>query len=372
MSTRRVPMVDLVEQYRSLREEIDAAVAETLAAGRFILGPQVEAFEEELAAYLDRDHVVTLNSGTDALLLALRGCDIGPGDEVIVPTYTFIATASAVVLAGARPVFVDCAPGSFNLDPEAVERAVSPLTKAVIPVHLFGEPAPLEPLLRLCGERGLRLVEDAAQAIGATWRGEAVGGIGHAGTFSFYPSKNLSAYGDGGALATDDDELADAIRLLRDHGRAGGGVHSAVGTTSRLDEIQAAILRVKLPHLDEWNASRRFRAQAYRELLVGTRCEVPAANPDGEHVWHQFVLTHPRRDAVRQALEREGVSTAVYYPIPCHLQPAFAHLGEPPSCPIAERWAETALALPIYPELPMSDVERICAVIRRAEALTVL
>ncbi|MFN2431927.1 MAG: DegT/DnrJ/EryC1/StrS family aminotransferase [Gemmatimonadota bacterium] len=365
-------MVDLREQYRSLQEAIDAALRDVLASGRFILGPQVDLFEEELAAYLDREHVVTLNSGTDALLLALRACDIGPGDEVIVPAYTFVATASAVILAGARPVFVDCAAGSFNLDPAAVEAAVGPRTRAVIPVHLFGGAAPLEPLVRLCGERGLRLIEDAAQAIGATYLGEAVGGIGHAGAFSFYPSKNLGAYGDGGAVVTDDADLADELRSLRDHGRAEGGLHVRVGTTSRLDEIQAAILRVKLPHLDEWNASRRFRAQAYRELLEGTQCELPLPAQDGEHVYHQFVVSHPRRDAVREALSAAGVSSAVYYPVPCHLQPAFAHLGEPPACPVAERWAGTTLALPIYPELPMPALETICRTIRRAESLTVL
>ena len=288
------------------------------------------------------------------------------------PTYTFFATAEAVGLVGARPVFVDCAPGSFNLDVEAVERAVGPRTRAVIPVHLFGEPAPMEPLVQLCGERGLRLIEDAAQAFGATYRGEPVGGIGHAGTFSFYPSKNLGAYGDGGAVVTDDDEVADEIRRLRDHGREDGGIHARLGCNSRLDEFQAAILRVKLAYVDEWNESRRFRAEAYRELLDGTRCEFPAVDPAARHVYHQLVVTHPQRDQIRQALDAAGIATAVYYPVPCHLQPAFADLGEPPSLPVAETWAATALALPIYPELPMSALERICQTIRQAEKLRVV
>jgi dTDP-4-amino-4,6-dideoxygalactose transaminase len=368
----KIPLVDLVEQYRALREPVERAVLDVLASGRFILGPQVEAFEDELAAYLGVEHAVALHSGTDALLLALRACDVGPGDEVIVPAYTFIATPASIVLVGARPVFVDCAPGSFNLDPAAVERAIGPRTRAVIAVHLFGEPASIEPLARLCGDHGLRLIEDAAQAFGATYQGESAGAIGHAGTFSFYPSKNLGACGDGGAVATDDDEVADQVRSLRDHGRVEGYLHDRLGTNSRLDELQAAILRVKLPHLDEWNESRRFRAEAYRELLAGGRCEIPVPPPDRTHVYNQFVIAHPQRDQIREALTAVGVSTAIYYPVPCHLQPAFADLGEPLSLPVAERWAETTLALPIYPELPMSDVERICETIRRAEKLAVL
>lgn len=366
-----VPLVDLVEQYRALKEPIDRAVAEVLASGRYVLGPHVEAFEEELAAYLDVEHAITVNSGTDALVLALRACDIGPGDEVIVPSYTFFATGEAVALVGAQPVFVDCAAGSFNLDPAAVERAIGPRTKAVIPVHLFGEPAPLEPLVRLCGDAGLRLIEDAAQAIGATYQGEAVGAIGHAGAFSFYPSKNLGGYGDGGAVVTHDDELAEELRSLRDHGRA-DEVHASLGANSRLDEIQAALLRVKLAHVDEWNESRRFRAEAYRDLLSPTRCEIIAPAPDGEHVYNQFVIAHPQRDRIREALAAAGVQTAVYYSVPCHLQPAFAHLGEPPSLPVCERWAETTLALPIYPELPMPAVEKICQTIRRVEGLSIV
>lgn len=367
-----IPMVDVGEQYRSLKEQIDAALGEVLASGRFVLGPQVEQLEEELAAYLDLEHAITLNSGTDALVLALKACDIGPGDEVIVPTYTFVATAEAVGLVGARPVFVDCAPGSFTLDPAGVERAVGPRTRAVIPVHLFGEPAPLEPLVRLCGDRGLRLIEDAAQAFGATYGGEPVGGIGHAGAFSFYPSKNLAAYGDGGVLVTDDDAIAERVRSLRDHGRSDDGLYERVGCNSRLDELQAAVLRVKLPHVDEWNESRRFRAAAYRDLLAGSSCDFPLGSGEGSHVYHQFVVAHPERDRIREALAAAGVATAVHYSVPCHLQPAFARDGEPPSLPVAERWAATTLALPIYPELPMPALERICRTIRRAETLRVV
>lgn len=364
----KINMLDVSEQYRSLKIPIDAALADVLKSGRFILGPQMQLLEQELAAYLNVKHAIALNSGTDALVLALRACNIGTGDEVIVPTYTFFATAEAVSLVGARPVFVDCAPGNFNLDPESVRRAITARTRVLIIVHLFGEPVPMEPILQICEQHGLRLIEDTAQAIGATYRGKMVGGIGDAGAFSFYPSKNLGAYGDGGLTVTNDDTIAQQIRSLRDHGRAANGTHTQIGYNSRLDEFQAAILRVKLPYVDRWNAARRSHAATYRELLSGTRCEFPATNPDGVHVYHQLVLTHPERDRIRAALTAADIASMMYYFLPCHLQPVFASLGEPPSLPVAEHWAATTLALPIYPELPMETIEKICEVIRKADA----
>lgn len=360
-------MIDLGAQYRSLKAPIDAAIAEVLASGQFTLGPQMTALEQELANHLKVKHAITLNSGTDALVLTLRACDIGPGAEVIVPTFTFFATAEAVRLVGARPVFVDCALGSFNLDSESVEQAITPNTQAVIAVHLYGEPAPMAPLVELCRAQGLHLIEDAAQAFGAIYRGKSVGGLGLAGAFSFYPTKNLGAYGDGGALVTDDDAIATKVKCLRDHGRVGNGFHSLIGYNSRLDEFQAAILRIKLAYVDGWNEARRILAAAYRERLSGTRCEFSATNPDGTHVYHQFVVAHPQRDFIRKALSSAGISTGVYYPVPCHLQPAFADLGTPASLPVAERWATTSIALPIYAELPMPVLDSICEAIRSAE-----
>lgn len=362
-----IPMVDLASQYQTLKEPIDAALAQVLASGYFILGPQGKALEQEIAAYLKVKHAITLNSGTDALVLALLACGIGPGDEVIVPTYTFFATPESVRLVGAIPVFVDCAAGSFNLDTDAVASAVTARTRAILPVHLFGEPVALEPLLKLCKQYSLRLIEDTAQSFGADYRGQALGSIGDVGTFSFYPSKNLGAYGDGGALVTNDDGIAELVRSLRDHGRGANGLHPRIGYNSRLDEFQAAILRVKLPRIDAWNAARRQRAAAYRQQLADTRCEFPAVSDDGAHVYHQCVVAHPERDRLRAALTNASIASAVHYLVPCHKQPAFADLGPVASLPVAERWSATTLALPICPELSMPSLERICEVIRAAD-----
>lgn len=363
-----IPMVDLVRQYQNLQGPIDAALARVLVGGYFVLGPEGKALEQELADYLKVKHVITLNSGTDALVLALLACGVGAGDEVIVPTYTFFATPEAVRLVGATPVFVDCAAGSFNLDTEAVAQAVTARTRAVIPVHLFGEPASMEPLLQLCRQHGLRLIEDTAQGFGADYRGQPLGSLGDAGTFSFYPSKNLGAYGDGGALATNDEGIAAQVRSLRDHGRGANGLHPRIGYNSRLDEFQAAILRVKLPYIDSWNEARRERAAAYRQGLADTRCAFPAASPDGTHVYHQCVLAHPERDKLRAALTAAGIASAIHYLVPCHKQPAFLDHSPAPVLPVAEHWSATTLALPICPELPLPSLERICDVIRGADS----
>lgn len=362
-----VPQLDLGAQYRQLRSAIDGAVQRVLETGNFVGGPESEALERELADYLGVPHVISLNSGTDALMLSLKALGIGAGDDVIVPGFTFFATAEAVSLAGARPCFADCAPGHYNLDADSVRRAMTPRTRAVIAVHLFGQPVDLAPLQDLCASRGLWLIEDAAQAIGARYRGRSIGSFGEAAAFSFYPTKNLGAFGDGGAVACDDPALAEHLRRLRNHGRQDRYQHGEVGCNSRLDEIQAAILRVKLPFLDGWNEERRRLAALYVEGLHDCACRWPAPVADSVPVVHQFVVTHPQRDALRAFLSEHGIATAVFYPIPCHRQPAFAQSHAGQSLPLAEQLAQQVLALPIYPELPADSVLRITELVREFE-----
>jgi dTDP-4-amino-4,6-dideoxygalactose transaminase len=320
----RIPFRDLEAQDASLRSEIRTAVDGVLASGTYVGGPQVSALERDLAEALGVQHVVAVNSGTDALVLALRAAGVGPGDEVIVPSYTFIATASAVSLVGATPVFTDVLPESFTIDPSGVAAAVTARTRAVIAVHLFGEPAALDELAALCADRGLLLVEDVAQAFGAAYRGRPVGGFGALAALSFYPTKNLACAGDGGAVATDDSGLASAVRSLANHGATGLQRYARLGINSRLDEIQAAILRVKLPHVDRWNQTRGRLATAYREGLRGVALRLPEPPAHVRHVYHQFVIGSTRRDTLRDHLAAAGIETAIYYPTPCHLQPMYA------------------------------------------------
>jgi dTDP-4-amino-4,6-dideoxygalactose transaminase len=359
-----VPQLDLGSEYQQLRVEIDAAVQRVLASGNFVGGVENDALERELASYIGVDDVVCVNSGTDALLLSLKVLGIGAGDEVIVPGFTFFATAEAVCLAGAQPRFADCSTRHYNIDVDSVRQALTPRTKAVIAVHLFGEPVDLAPLQQFCTSHGLWLIEDAAQAIGAQYRGGRVGSFGATGAFSFYPTKNLGAYGDGGAVTCNDPALATRLRSLRNHGRQNRYEHTEVGCNSRLDEIQAAILRVKLPYLDEWNARRRQLATLYQEALRGTACGWPIAIDDCLPVHHQFVVTHPRRNALQVFLAELGIATAVFYPIPCHLQPAFSVSHAGVSLPLAEHFADQVLALPIFPALPMEKVAHIAKMIR--------
>ena len=358
-----IPLRDLAAQDASLRGEIRAAVDRVLASGAYVGGAEGAALERELADALNVDEVVTVNSGTDALVLALRAAGIGAGDEVIVPSYTFIATASAVSLTGAVPVFADSLPDRFTVDPAAVAAAVTRRTAAVIAVHLFGEPAELDALARVCASNGLLLIEDVAQAFGARYRGVRAGATGALSAFSFYPTKNLACAGDGGAVATRDGALAVLLRSLRNHGRGDGQTHVRLGVNSRLDEVQAAILRVKLPHLARWNARRVALAGVYRRGLAGTRAICPAPPPHAEHVYNQFVIVHPDRDALRERLSAAGIGTALYYDTPCHRQPLYASESNA-AAPAADRWSRTALALPIYPELPVSAAEAVCAEIR--------
>jgi UDP-N-acetyl-3-dehydro-alpha-D-glucosamine 3-aminotranferase len=361
-----IPLHDLAAQDASLRGELRAALDRVLASGTYVGGPEGAALERELASALSVEHVVTVNSGTDALVLALRAAGIGPGDEVIVPSYTFIASASAVSLAGAVPVFVDSLPDRFTVDPSAVTAAMTPRTAAVIAVHLFGEPAELDALARACESNGVLLIEDVAQAFGARYRDVAAGAAGAIAAFSFYPTKNLACAGDGGAVATNDAALAEIVRSLRNHGRSDRQTHVRLGLNSRLDEVQAAILRVKLPHVADWNARRRALADTYRRGLDGTRAVCPQPPPHALHVYNQFVIVHPERDALRERLSAAGVATALYYGTPCHRQPLYAN-GHSPGLPMAEKWSRTALALPIYPELATGAVEAICTEIRSFE-----
>lgn len=362
----KIPFRDLAGQYESLKQELDDAVARVLRSGSYINGDELASFEREFASYLGVRNVVGVNSGTDALVLALRALGIGHGDEVIVPTYTFLATAQAVCLAGATPRFADCAEDSFNVDVTTVERAFGKNVKAVIPVHLFGQAVDSKPIEDFCAENGLHLIEDAAQSIGARYRDRRVGAHGIAGAFSFYPTKNLGAFGDGGAISCDDDGLAARLRRLRNHG-LDRGEHHGVGYNSRLDEIQAAVLRVKLRLLDTWNARRRVLAQCYRTGLAPTQCRLPGGlGIDDDAVYHHFVVIHPKRDALRRFLAENGVETALYYAQPCHRYALFSKL-DAQALPVAERWSRESLALPIYPEQTEASVWQVCQLVRQFE-----
>ena len=362
-----VPMIDLTEQYAAIKPEIDAVVAELFATQRFVLGDAVREFEEQVAEYCDARHAVGCASGTDALILAMMALDIGPGDEVITTPFTFFATASSIVRCGATPVFVDIDPVSFNLDIEQVERAITPRTKAIMPVHLFGQCAEMEPVWRMAVENGLHIIEDAAQAIGATYRGRATGVLGTVGCFSFFPTKNLGGAGDGGMMTTDDDAIAERLRRLRVHGDVGRYRHVEVGVNSRLDALQAVVLAVKLRHLDAWHRARRENADRYERLFAacGLDADVtrPAARIDGEHVYNQYVvrIAGGRRDEVKARLAADQVGCAVYYPQSLHEQECFRGLGYARGdFPVAERACDEVLALPIYPEL---GAERQTAVV---------
>lgn len=357
-----VPFFDLSVQHDALSEELSRAARDVVLSGRCILGPAVERFEEELADWLGIERAVATGSGTDALEIALRSLDLAPGSGVVTTPFTFVATASSIVRAGGRPVFADIEPSSWCLDPQAAEDALGGDAAAILPVHLFGRMADMPAFSDLCGRRGLELVEDAAQAFGSSLHGRSAGTWGRVGCFSFYPTKNLGAAGDAGAVATADAGIARRARRLRAHGDAGRFEHVELGATQRMDALQAAILRVKLPHAREWIARRAAVAAFYRRELADLGFEPPAAPRPGEDVaWNLFCIRHPRREAVREHLRRRGVGCDVYYPVPLHLQPCFAELGHRVGdFPVAESLASTILALPIYPEL---DETRACRVV---------
>lgn len=361
-----IPMVDLKSEYAALRGEIEPAVLGVLESAHFILGPNVKALEQEAAAYLGAQHAVAVASGTDALHLALRAAGVQAGDQVITTPFTFIATAEAISYIGATPVFVDIDPSTYNIDPALIEAAITPRTRAVLPVHLYGQPADLAPIAELCSRRGLALVEDCAQSFGARYAGRQTGTFGAAGCFSFYPSKNLGCYGDGGMIVTNDDGVAERVRVLRDHGSRVRYHHSEVGYNSRLDEIQAAILRVKLRRLDEFNDRRRAVAAAYTARFAGTQVVPPAEDGKGVHVYHQYTVRVPDRDAVQKALADAGIASAIYYPIPLHRQEAYAAACAGVSLHHAECAAREVLSLPVSPWLSAAQVEQVTATVLAA------
>ncbi|MBM3288826.1 MAG: DegT/DnrJ/EryC1/StrS family aminotransferase [Candidatus Hydrogenedentes bacterium] len=355
-----IPFAELKPQYLAMKDEIDAAIAEVFDAGWFILGKQCAAFEEEFAAYHGRGHTVGCASGTDAIHLALRALGVGPGHEVITAVNTCVPTVCGIAATGARPAFADVCHDTLTLDPASLERAITPRTRAVVPVHLYGHPCDMEPILDVARTHDLKVVEDCAQAHGALYKGRKCGTFGDAAAFSFYPSKNLGAYGDGGAVFTRDDAAAARLRMLRNYGEESRYRSVIEGFNSRLDEMQAAILRVKLRHLDDGNAARRARALAYGQGLQRARVTLPAETEWATSNYHLYVLRSQARDAMRDHLQRAGVGTQIHYPTPLHLQPAYTHLGYGAGdFPVAERACREILSLPMYPELPMEHLEEI-------------
>lgn len=355
-----IRLVDLQRQYQTIREEVLLAIDAALSGMELFLGPNVCAFEREFADYCGTAEAVGVGSGTDALYLALRACDIGPGDEVITVANTFIATVEAITMTGAKPIFVDVEPETATMDPKQVSAAITSRTRAILPVHLYGQAADMDPLQAIAEEYGLRMIEDASQAQGASYKGRRVGGLGDIGAFSLYYSKNLGAYGEAGIVTTNDPVLAERVRMLRDHGSARRYHHEMLGMNSRLDEIQAAVLRIKLRKLDDWNRLRRSHAAAYSNQLEGW-VTLPFERPGTEHVYYVYLIQTDHRDALRAALAAHNVQTSIHYPLPLHLQPACAAFACPQgSLPVTERLARRILSLPMFPELTGSEIERVC------------
>lgn len=355
-----IPMVDLTAQHDSLKRDIEHALQTILKSGHFILGANVRSFEEEIAEYMGVRYAVGVASGTDALYLSLKALGISRGDEVITTPFSFIAAAEAIAYSGAVPVFVDIDRETLNIDPSKVEEKITPRTKAILPVHLFGQPVEMDEILSLAGKHHLKVVEDCAQSFGAMYHGSMVGSFGETGCFSFYPSKNLGAYGDGGIITTGDPETYRMLKLLRNHGSESGYQHKYIGFNSRLDEIQAAILRIKLKHVDRYNSERRKLAQLYSSLICGV-VQCPAERQDSFHVYHQYTIRSPRRNEVKEALGEKAISSVIYYPFPIHLQEAFGYLGyKKGDFPECEAASEKVLSLPIYPELGTEKVRLVC------------
>ncbi|HET7036996.1 MAG TPA: DegT/DnrJ/EryC1/StrS family aminotransferase [Thermomicrobiaceae bacterium] len=369
----RVPFVDLKAQYASIKDEIDTAMGSVVETCRFVGGSPVEEFEGAFARFCDVRYAVGVGNGTDALELALRALGIGPGDEVITVANTFIATAAAIYAVGAKPVLVDIEPSTYMIDPAQIEAAITPKTRAVIPVHLYGQPADMDPILAICRPRGIAVVEDAAQAHGAEYKGRRIGSIGDVACFSFYPGKNLGAYGDGGAITTNDAAIYERVAKLCDHGRISKYEHALVGRNSRLDTLQAAVLTVKLRHLDGWNARRRQVANWYQSALLASDVGTPIVRSNSTHVYHLFVVTCASRDArdgLQAGLTRAGVETGIHYPLPLHLQPAVADLGyRPGDMPFTEEVASRILSLPMFAEMTLEQVNYVADAIQAARSL---
>lgn len=360
-----VPFLNLAAQYESLRAELLPVVEKTLASGHYVLGPNVSALEQEIAAFTGTRFGVGVNSGSDALTLALRALDVGPGDEVVTSPFTYIAPAESIHQVGAKIVFADIHPRTFNIDPDAVAKVITSRTRAIIPVHLFGQAAPLDELFNLARPRGIHLVEDCAQAIGATYRGRPVGGLGAMGCFSFYPTKNLGADGDGGMVVTNDEAVARKLKMLRVHGIERRYYHDLNGYNSRLDELQAAILRVKLPHLKSWNARRAEIAGYYTQNLEHLPLEFPMTAKGNNHVFHVYALLTERRDALQKFLAGKGVPTLIYYPLPLHLQKVYEKLGHKEGdFPVSENISKRILPLPMYPELTKDNLDQVIGAIQ--------
>ena len=355
-----VPFVDLGVQYRAISAEIDDAISKVIQDADFILGREVRLFEEEFAEFCDSSYAVGVDSGTSALELALRAFDIGPGDEVITAANSFIASALGISHAGAKPVLVDVDPFTYTLDVKALERAITRRTKAIIPVHLYGHPAHMGPIRQLADRHGLVVIEDACQAHGASYKGKRVGSLGHAAAFSFYPGKNLGAYGDGGMVVTKDRKIANRLEMLRNYGQKEKYKHLFRGYNRRLDTMQAAILRVKLKYLEKWNAARRWNAKLYQKHLEGSGVVVPGEAGGAESVWHLYVIRTERRDALKEHLVSKGINASIHYPIPIHLQPAYQDLGyKRGDFPVTEAHADRILSLPMYAELSDRQIEFI-------------
>lgn len=378
-----IPPIDLAQQYKTIEEEINTAVLSVLASGRYIGGNTVESFEQQFAAYIGVSQAVSCNSGSDALYLALRALLIGAGDEVITTPFTFIATAEAISTVGATPVFVDIDAQTFNLDINQVSSAITGKTKAILPVHLFGQPVDMTRLMAVAQKHNLAVIEDCAQATGATWGDRKIGSISHIGCFSFFPTKNLGAFGDGGAITTNDRQIAATVRMLKEHGSRSRYHHEEIGVNSRLDALQAAILQVKLAHLETWNAQRSEVAANYQNLLAPLPGIVlPQSLPGGKSVWNQYTIrilapenqnktsqSNCRRDQVRTKMQQQGVTSMVYYPIPLHLQPVYQHLGyQPGSFPVAEQVSQEVLSLPMFPELTKEQQEQVVYALKDALA----
>ncbi len=361
----QIPMVDLKGQYESLKDEIDSAMLQALGETRFILGPNVQAFEQESAVYLGVKHAVTCASGTDALHLALRAAGIGPGDEVITTAFTFIATAEAIRYVGATPVFVDIQPDSLNIDPDKIKAAITEKTTAIIPVHIFGQPADMNEIMTIAREHELKVIEDCAQSFGSRYQGHMTGSMGELGAYSFFPSKNLGCYGDGGLVTTNSDELGQQLKIYRNHGSSKQYHHDVIGYNSRLDELQAVILRIKLKHIDDYNQNRLRVAKTYNGLLKDSPVTTPSIPEDRDHIFHQYTLLADNRDAIKEHVLSQQIASAVYYPVPLHKQLAF-HDAPPVSLPVTEDVSRRCVSFPIFPEMTEAQINTVCKAILEA------
>ncbi|HSB27987.1 MAG TPA: DegT/DnrJ/EryC1/StrS family aminotransferase [Pyrinomonadaceae bacterium] len=355
-----IPLVDLFAQYQSIKPEVDLAIQNVINQSGFVGGNEVRAFEQEFAEYCEVSACVGVGNGTDAIYLALRALGIGKGDEVITVSHTFISTSESITQTGATPVFIDVKEDTMLMNPELIEEAITPRTRAIIPVHLYGQTCEMDAILDIAARRGLKVIEDAAQAHGARWKGSRAGSMGDLATFSFYPGKNLGAYGDAGAVVSNDAQLIETVRLLANHGSSNKYTHQVEGMNSRLDSLQAAILRIKLRRLDQWNAQRRQHANFYLHALASSQLITVKAHADAEPVWHLFVVRTKEREEIQRRLAAEGISTGIHYPTPLHLQPAYSYLAVPPgTLPVTEQIAAEILSLPMYPELGPDQLEAV-------------